>query len=122
MKWQYKLEENRKVHNSVYLAIIVLLSFSLFFSNSLSILLKLKPNYKFSNDTEIHFINVGQGDAVAVKFDKDLTHRIVSPCGLCRYIMDKMDLGLNVLVIDKNDMVIKVDLNELLPYPYNRNS
>ena len=69
MKWQYKLEENRKVHNIVYLAIIVLLIFSLFFSNSLSILLKLKPNYKFSNDTEIHFINVGQGDAVAVKFD-----------------------------------------------------
>ena len=101
MKWQYKLEENRKVHNIVYLAIIVLLIFSLFFSNSLSILLKLKHNYKFSNDTEIHFINVGQGDAVAVKFDNGKVMLIDSGTELYK---DKLFNYLdNILIV--NDVI-----------------
>ena len=71
MKKQYRLEESRKVQNIVYIAIIALLVFSLFFSNYMSIFLRLKPNYQYNNETEIHFINVGQGDAIAIKFAND---------------------------------------------------
>jgi len=42
---------------------------------------------------------------------------VVSPCGLCRYIMDKLKLNCNVIVKDKNS-IIKVKASELLPYPY----
>ena len=97
MKWQYKLEEDRKVHNIVYLAIIVLLIISMFFSNYLSIFLRLKPDYEFSNDTEIHFINVGQGDAIAIKFANNEVMLIDSGTELYR---DKLMNYLDKIVLE----------------------
>ena len=59
---------------------------------------------------------------VAVKFNTDDTTRVVSPCGLCRYIFDKLNIDINVIVEDVNSgRVLKVKANELLPYPYKRN-
>ena len=60
---------------------------------------------------------------VAVKFDGDGSMRVVSPCGLCRYIMNKLELNINVVVEDiDNDKILKVKEQALLPYPYKRDS
>ena len=60
---------------------------------------------------------------VAVKFDSDGSIRVVSPCGLCRYIMNKLELDIFVVVEDiENDKILKVKANTLLPYPYKRDS
>ena len=58
---------------------------------------------------------------VAVKYNTDGTTRVVSPCGLCRYILEKMHININVIVedIDKGK-VLKVKTTDLLPYPYKR--
>lgn len=59
---------------------------------------------------------------VAVKFDEtNKKVRVVSPCGVCRYIFDKFGLDLNVIVEDiEHDKVLKVKAKELMPYPYRR--
>lgn len=58
---------------------------------------------------------------VAVKMDKNGDVRVVSPCGLCRYIFDKLGLDMNVIVEDvKNGKILKVKSEDLLPYPYKR--
>ena len=58
---------------------------------------------------------------VAVKMNSDGTTRVVSPCGVCRYMFDKLGVELNVVVEDvKNGKPLKVKASELLPYPYKR--
>jgi len=58
---------------------------------------------------------------VAVKMDNDGSVRPVSPCGLCRYTFDKLNLNMNVIVEDVDkDIVLKVKASDLLPYPYKR--
>ena len=58
---------------------------------------------------------------VAVKLDNKGGSRVVSPCGLCRYMFDKLDYELNVIVEDIfSNKIIKVKTSELLPYPYKR--
>ncbi|MBQ7351498.1 MAG: cytidine deaminase [Clostridia bacterium] len=60
---------------------------------------------------------------VAVKWNLDGTTRVVSPCGLCRYTFDKLELDTNVIVEDvEKDIVLKVKATELLPYPYKRDN
>jgi len=60
---------------------------------------------------------------VAVKFDKEGNNRVVSPCGLCRYIMNDLHMDMNVIVEDiKNGRILKVKASKLLPYPYKRNN
>ena len=56
------------------LSVAILLS-SLFFSREIEMLLKFKPNILNieNNALEIHFIDVGQGDAIAIKFPNNKT-------------------------------------------------
>jgi len=61
----------RFVYNWIYAILIILCMFSIVFSHQLEIFLMLKPKYYRSNSTEIHFIDVGQGDAIAIKFPND---------------------------------------------------
>ncbi|MFQ6723909.1 MAG: cytidine deaminase [Clostridia bacterium] len=59
---------------------------------------------------------------VAVKMNSDGTTRVVSPCGVCRYMFDKMGLDMCVIVEDiRNGKVVKVKVEDLLPYPYKQN-
>ena len=58
---------------------------------------------------------------VVVKLNSDGTSRVVSPCGVCRYTFDKMNTNMWVVVEDvKNGKVLKVKAEELLPFPYKR--
>lgn len=88
-------------------------------------------NIKTSHSVCAEQVSIGQALAsgereldtiVAVKYNKGGGVRVVSPCGLCRYIMDKLELDINVIVEDeKTGKILKVKACELLPYPYNRN-
>ena len=59
---------------------------------------------------------------VAVKLDSEGGARVISPCGVCRYMFNKFELdSLNVIVEDiKKGEILKVKALELLPYPYKR--
>lgn len=58
---------------------------------------------------------------VTVKMGRDGSTRVVSPCGLCRYTYDKLDIDLDVIVEDiEKGEILKVKASELLPYPYKR--
>lgn len=88
-------------------------------------------NIKTSHSICAEQVAIGQGLAsgerdfdtiVTVKLGNDGECRVVSPCGLCRYTFDKLNLHkLQVLVEDsKNNTVLKVTSDQLLPYPYSR--
>lgn len=88
-------------------------------------------NIKTSHSICAEQVAIGQGLAsgerefdtiVTVKLDGDGNCHVVSPCGLCRYTFDKLQFHkLNVLVEDsKNNAVLKVSADSLLPYPYSR--
>ena len=59
-------------------------------------------------------------DTIAtVKMNDDYTFRVISPCGLCRYTMNKLEMDINVIVEDiENNTILKVKPQKLLPYPY----
>lgn len=58
---------------------------------------------------------------VSVRLNADGSMQIISPCGLCRYTMCKLEYDINVIVedVDKN-IITKVNYKDLLPYPYKR--
>ncbi len=53
----------------IFISFILTMIISLFFSNSLEILFKLKPNLSSINSDalEVHFVDVGNGDAILIK-------------------------------------------------------
>ena len=58
---------------------------------------------------------------VAVKMEDDKSVDVISPCGVCRYMFDKFMVDINVIVKDpKNDKILKVKAQELLPYAFKR--
>lgn len=67
-----------KIKNIVLLVLLVLVIVSNFFSSQMEILLKLKPNITNSFETQVHFIDVGQGDAIAIRFSNGKTMLIDS--------------------------------------------
>jgi len=89
-------------------------------------------NLKTSHSVCAEQVAVGQAFAcgerefdtmVAVKLDSKGEGKVVSPCGLCRYIFEKMGMKFNIILEDVNKgKVLKVKSSELLPYPYKRES
>lgn len=58
---------------------------------------------------------------VSVKLEVDGSSHVVSPCGLCRYIFDKAGFDIDFIVEDiKKGKISKVNISELLPFPYKR--
>lgn len=89
-------------------------------------------NLKTSHSVCAEQVAVGQAFAcgereidtlVAVKLDNEGKARVISPCGLCRYIFEKLGLEFDIIVEDVSEgKVLKVRSNALLPYPYKRES
>ena len=57
---------------------------------------------------------------VAVQLDNNYQPHIVAPCGLCRYIFDKLDLNM-FIIVPNGKKLAKVNVKDLLPYPYVKN-
>ena len=57
----------------------------------------------------------------SIKYNKENMPDVVSPCGLCRYTFDKLNMDFNVIVMDsEKKQIVKVKPADLLPYPYHR--
>ena len=67
---KYKVE-GRKIVNICLLSLMFILLLSNIFASQLEYLLYLKPKIANSACTQIHFVDVGQGDAIVVKFSNE---------------------------------------------------
>ena len=59
---------------------------------------------------------------VAVKMNNDKSTKVIAPCGVCRYMFDKLYINdMYVIVEDaKSGKLLKVKAGELLPYAQKR--
>ena len=58
---------------------------------------------------------------VSVSLDSAGNTEVVSPCGVCRYLFDKLGKDLFIIVRDvENNINLKVKPGDLLPYRYER--
>lgn len=87
------------IRNIVLLVLLVLVIVSNFFSSQMEIFLKLKPNITKSFETQVHFIDVGQGDAIAIKFSNGKTMLVDS--GTKEY-QHKLQYYLDNVVLDNS--------------------
>ncbi len=82
--------------NISLIALLVLLIFSNIFSYSLEIFLHIRPNITKSFETQVHFVDVGQGDAIAIKFSNGKTMLVDSGtkeyCHKLKYYLDNVVL------------------------------
>lgn len=83
-------------------------------------------NLKTSHSVCAEQVAIGQAFAcgerefesiVAVQLDTNLDPHVVSPCGLCRYTFTKLKLNFKVIV-PQGKKLTKVNIKELLPFPY----
>ena len=87
-------------------------------------------NLKSSHSVCAEQVAIGQAFAcgereletiVSMKIEDNGEPRVVSPCGLCRYIFDKFGLKFKVIVMDEETReTTKVTVKKLLPFPYIR--
>ena len=94
--------EGRFLINWIYAIIIILVIFSNVFSDKLEIFLNLKPNITYTNETQVHIIDVGQGDAIAIRFSNGKTMLVDS--GTENY-RDKLVNYLNKVVLDNTKSI-----------------
>jgi len=91
--------EGRFLINWVYAIMIILVIFSNVFSDKLEILLNLKPNITYTDETQVHIIDVGQGDAIAIRFSNGKTMLVDSGTESYR---DKLTNYLDNVVLNKS--------------------
>lgn len=88
---KYKVER-RKIINICLLSLICLLLLSNIFASQLEYLLYLKPKITNSTCTQVHFVDVGQGDAIVVKFPNEKVMLIDSgPKEYCKKLTYYLD-------------------------------
>lgn len=94
--------ENRFFINWIYSLLILLVVLSNVFSYKLEIFFKLRPNISNLNSTQIHFIDVGQGDAIAIKFFNGKTMLIDSGT---REYRNKLTYYLDNMIVDNSKTI-----------------
>lgn len=97
-----KRVERKLIYHVIYVFLIILVLFSNFFNENLTLIFKLKPNIRKSEATQVHFIDVGQGDAIAVNLSNGQIMLIDS--GISDY-REKLTTYLDKVVLN-NDKTI----------------
>lgn len=85
----------------MYFVAMLAVLVSNFFAYDLEILLKLRPKIHKSDSTQVHFIDVGQGDAIAIKLSNGETMLVDS--GISDY-RSKLTTYLDNVIIQNNTL------------------